>query len=173
MDSRGFVSGQPGHEDIGSRLRSAQNVSVPDLGNNEWRPATCDTWRMTTSFYVRRVKRACLCDNRSVHAANDFELLRRSQGRPHDNAVNAVDRHGDQSGNFLEYHVLNIDVGAESRLLARQHKGRADVWMPGKWHLGARRKDPHPGSMLGIGGRKYERRLGEIEFVRNGLHLQG
>ena len=171
MNSRRFVAGQMGEEDIHARLCSPQRGSITQFGDNEWRAATREAGRMPARLNIRRIKRARLGDRRGVEIANDPELLRRGQRRSRDDASIRVDCHSDESGYFLEHHVPEIEARAETRALARQDKRRADVWMARKRHFGARRENAHPGSVRGIVRRQDKRCLGQIELIGDRLHL--
>lgn len=172
MNSGCLVPGQSFHEDVRPRLRATQRLPVADFGDDEWRPAACEAWRVALDLYIHRVERAGLGDERRVYIANCLESLGCGQGRPLYRAVDDFDRHPDQAGNFLEHHVLAIDTGAANRRLVSQHEGRADIRMSGERHLGAGRENAHAGGMRGIGRREDERGLGEVEFVGNSLHLR-
>src|SRR6516164_7838651 len=63
------------------------------------------------------------------------------------------------------------DSAAVSPAEPREHKGGADIRMAGEGKLGAGRENSDFGGVRGIARRQYERRLGQIELGRNGLHL--
>ena len=98
---------------------------------------------MPAHLDIGRVKRACLRDHRNVEIANDPKLLGRSQRRARDSTIDAVDRHSDKSGYFLEDHVPAIETDAANCVLMRQDKRRANVRMARKRHLSARREYTH------------------------------
>src|SRR5208283_2792414 len=72
---------------------------------------------------------------------------------------------------LLEDHVPTIKTGAANRVLVRQDKRSANVWMARKWHLSARRKNTHASGVHGIARRQYKRCLSKIELIGDGLHL--
>jgi hypothetical protein len=171
MNAGDFVSRQVRLEDIHALLGSPQRGSVTDFGNNERRTATGEAWRMPAHLNIGRLKRASLCDHRDVEIANDPKLLGRSQRRTRDSTIDAVDPHSNESGYFLEDHVLAIKTGAANCVLVRQDKRSANVWMARKRHLSARRENAHASGVRGIVRRQNKRCLSEIELVRDGLHL--
>ena len=158
-------------EDIHALLGPPQRGSIAHFGNNEWRATTRHARRMAANLDIRRVKRARLRDNRDVEIANDMKLLRCGQRRPLNEIIDNVDPDADGSGYFLEDHVPAIETDAANRILVRQDKCRANVWMARKRHFRARRENTYASSVHRIGGEQNERCLGEVKLVGDGLHL--
>ena len=100
-----------------------------------------------------------------------MKLLRCRQRRPLDEVIDNFDRDADGSGYFLEDHVPAIETDAANRILVRQDKRRANIWMARKRHFRARRENTNASSVRRIGGEQNERCLGEVELVGDGLHL--
>ena len=126
---------------------------------------------MPAQLDIGRVKRACLRDHCDVEIADHPKRLGRSQGRAHDPTIDAVDRHSDKSGYFLEDHDPAIEIDVANRVLMRQDKRRSNVRMARKRHLGARREYADTSGVRGIVRRQDKRCLGKIELVGDGLHL--
>jgi hypothetical protein len=171
MNSGDRVSRQMRQEDVHPLLGSPQRGSVTHFSNNERRAATRQARRMPARLNIGRVKRARLRDHRNVEIANDPKLLGRSQRGARDSTFDAVDRHLDKSRYLLENYLLAIESDAEDCVLLRQNKRRANVWMAGKRHLGARRENPYVSGVRRIVGRQNKRCLGKIELIGDGLHL--
>ena len=60
---------------------------------------------MPAHLDIGGVERACLRDHCSVEIADDPKRLGRRQGGARDLTIDAVDRHSDKPGDFLEDHV--------------------------------------------------------------------